>query len=223
MSGFSTARQKMVDGQVRTDDVTDPRILDAMLALPREDFVPVQKRPLAYLDLDLDLDVGEASPAKRFLIKPQVTAKMLQAANIAASDNVLIVGCATGYCAAIAGTMAAKVTGTETAPALVAKGGEILARLGFTNVTLKVAAPADGDPAGAPYDVIILNGSTEIEPEQLYGQLGEGGRLVGVFATTRPSRATIVTRSHGDLGRWTLFDAAAPVLPGLEKRPAFVF
>jgi len=221
MSGFSTARQKMVDGQVRTDDVTDPRILDAMLALPREDFVPVQKRPLAYLDLDLD--VGEASSAKRFLIKPQVTAKMLQAANIGASDNVLIVGCATGYCAAIAGTMAAKVTGTETDPALVAKGGEILARLGFTNVTLKVAAPADGDPAGAPYDVIILNGSTEIEPEQLYGQLGEGGRLVGVFATARPSRAMIVTRSHGDLGRWTLFDAAAPLLPGLEKRPAFVF
>lgn len=221
MSGFSKARQNMVDGQVHTDDVTDPRILDAMLALPREDFVPVQKRPLAYLDLDLD--VGEAGLAKRFLIKPQVTAKMLQAANIAASDHVLIVGCATGYCAALAGMMAAKVTGTETDPALVAKGGEILARLGITNVTLKAAAPADGDPAGAPYDVIVLNGSTEIEPAQLYDQLGEGGRLVGVFAATCPSRATIVTRSHGDLGRWTLFDAAAPLLPGLEKRPAFVF
>ncbi|MGH6678286.1 MAG: protein-L-isoaspartate O-methyltransferase family protein [Bradyrhizobium sp.] len=221
MSGFSKARQNMVDGQVRTVDVTDRRILDAMLALPREDFVPVQKRPLAYLDLDLD--VGEPNPARRFLIKPQVTAKMLQAANIDAGDNVLIVGCATGYCAAIAAMMAAKVTGTEADPALVARGREILTRLGFTNVILKVAAPADGDPAGAPYDVIILNGSTEVEPEQLCGQLGEGGRLVGVFAMTRPSRATIVTRSHGDLGRWTLFDAAAPVLPGLEKRPAFVF
>lgn len=221
MSGFSKARQNMVDGQVRTYDVTDNRILDAMLALPREDFVPVQKRPLAYLDLDLD--VGEPNSARRFLIKPQVTARMLQAANIGAGDNVLIVGCATGYCAAIAAMLAAKVTGTETDPALVAKGREILTRLGFTNVTLKVAAPADGDPAGAPYDVIILNGSTEIEPEQLYGQLAEGGRLVGVFAMTRPSRATIVTRSRGDLGRWALFDAAAPVLPGLTKRPAFVF
>jgi protein-L-isoaspartate(D-aspartate) O-methyltransferase len=87
MSGFSTARQKMVDGQVRPSDVTDLRIIDAMLALPREAFVPADQRALAYLDYDLD--VSEGASVKRFLIKPQVTAKMLQAAAIKPTDNVL--------------------------------------------------------------------------------------------------------------------------------------
>jgi protein-L-isoaspartate(D-aspartate) O-methyltransferase len=221
MSGFSTARQKMVDGQVRTNDVTDRRILDTMLGLPREDFVPEDKRALAYLDLDLD--VAPAGSAKRFLVKPVLTAKMLQAADIAAADNVLIVGCATGYAGAVAAKLAAKVTTTESDPALVTKGNEILAQLGLSNVTFKVAEAAAGDPEGAPYDVIILNGATEVTPETLYGQLKDGGRLVGVFAMSRPARAMIVTHSHGDFGNRALFDAAAPVLPGLERRPAFIF
>jgi protein-L-isoaspartate(D-aspartate) O-methyltransferase len=221
MSDFSTARQKMVDGQVRTNDVTDRRILDTMLGLPREDFVPEGKRALAYLDLDLD--VAPAGSVKRFLVKPVLTAKMLQAAGIAAADNVLIVGCATGYAAAIAGKLAAKVTATEIDPVLVEKGNQILTLLGLYNVTFKVAEAAAGDPEGAPYDVIILNGATEVTPEPLYGQLKDGGRLVGVFAMSRPARAMIVTHSHGDFGNRVLFDAAAPVLPGLERRPAFVF
>src|SRR5260221_13785221 len=99
MSDFSTARQKMVDGQVRPSDVTDVRIIDAMLAVPREVFVPESKRALAYLDLDLD--VGEGASAKRYLIKPVVLAKMLQAAEIKATDRVVVVGCASGYAAAI--------------------------------------------------------------------------------------------------------------------------
>ena len=99
MSGYSTARQKMVDGQVRPSDVTDIRIIDAMLAVPREAFVPENKRALAYLDLDLD--VGEGGAEKRFLIKPAVLAKMLQAAEIKETDNVLVVGCACGYAAAV--------------------------------------------------------------------------------------------------------------------------
>jgi protein-L-isoaspartate(D-aspartate) O-methyltransferase len=81
----------------------------------------------------------------------------------------------------------------------------------------------EGEPANAPYDVIILDGATEITPAGLYGQLKEGGRLVGVFATTQPPRAVIVTRSNGEFGHRALFDASVPVLPGLERRPAFVF
>ena len=193
MSGFSTARQKMVDGQVRPSDVTDIRIIDAMLAVPRENFVPANKRALAYLDLDLD--VTEAGSAGRFLIKPAVLAKMLQAAEIKSTDHVLVVGCASGYAAAVISQFAGKVT----------------------------SAAAAGDPANAPFDVIVLNGATEIVPEALYGQLRDGGRLVGVFAMSQPARATIVTRSHGDFGNRALFDAAAPVLPGMERLPAFVF
>jgi protein-L-isoaspartate(D-aspartate) O-methyltransferase len=194
MSGFSTARQKMVDGQVRPSDVTDIRIIDAMLAVPREAFVPDNKRALAYLDLDLD--VTEAGSARRFLIKPAVLARMLQAAEIKETDHVLVVGCANGYAAAVIGHFAGKVTN---------------------------AAAADGDAANAPFDVIVLNGATEIVPEKLCGQLRDGGRLVGVFAMSQPARATIVTRSHGDFGNRALFDAAAPVLAGMERLPAFVF
>jgi protein-L-isoaspartate(D-aspartate) O-methyltransferase len=221
MSGFSTARQKMVDGQVRPSDITDSRIIDAMLAVPREAFVPQHRRALAYLDLDLDVSEGDS--AKRFLIKPVVTAKMLQAAEIGEADNVLVVGCATGYAAAVVAQLGCRVTATESDPTLAAKAQEIMAGLGLANVTVRAAAAADGDATGGPFDVIVLNGATEITPDRLYRQLKEGGRLVGVFATTQPPRATIVTRSHDEFGNRALFDAVVPVLPGLERLPAFVF
>jgi protein-L-isoaspartate(D-aspartate) O-methyltransferase len=220
MSGFSTARQKMVDGQVRTNDVTDRRILDAMLTVPREIFVPASRQALAYLDLDLDVSEGGT---KRFLIKPQLTGKLLQAAEIREADSVLVVGCATGYLAALAARLARQVTATECDSALAAKAKENLAAVGLANVTCKAAACAEGDPAAAPYDVIILNGATEITPEGLFGQLKEGGRLVGVFAQASPPRAVIVTHIHGEFGHRALFDAAAPILPGLERAAAFVF
>lgn len=221
MPGFSTARQKMVDGQVRTSDVTDARIIEAMLAVPREAFVPAKQQALAYLDFDLD--VSDGGSAKRFLITPAVTAKLLQAAEIGETDNVLVVGCATGYVAALVARLAARVTATEGDSALAERATAILAELGVGNVAVKAAPAADGDPANAPYDVIVLNGATEVEPTGLYRQLKQGGRLVGVFALTRPARATIITHSHTDFGDRALFDAVAPVLPGLERVPAFVF
>jgi protein-L-isoaspartate(D-aspartate) O-methyltransferase len=221
MSDFSTARQKMVDGQVRPSDVTDLRIIDAMLAVPREDFVPLSQRAMAYLDIDLDISAPGAS--KRFLIKPVVLARMLQAADVKATDNVLVVGCATGYSAAVVAKIAGKVTATEGDPALVAKAADCLARLGSSNAVFKAAMAADGYAGNGPYDVIVLVGATEIVPDDLYRQLAPGGRLVGVFAMTQPQRAMIVTHSHNDFGNRALFDAAVPVLPGLERLPAFVF
>ena len=221
MSGFSTARQKMVDGQVRPSDVTDIRIIDAMLAVPREAFVPENKRALAYMDLDLD--VSEAGSAKRFLIKPVVLAKMLQAAEIRETDRVMVVGCASGYAAAVIAQFAPDVTATESDYALAVNAGAVLGQNGCGNVSVRTAAAADGDAAGGPYDVIVLNGATEIVPERLYGQLRDGGRLVGVFAMSQPQRATLVTSSHSDFGNRALFDAAVPVLPGMERLAAFVF
>jgi protein-L-isoaspartate(D-aspartate) O-methyltransferase len=221
MSGFSIARQKMVDGQVRPSDVTDLRIIDAMLAVPREAFVPQDKQALAYLDIDLD--VSEGGSERAFLIKPVVTAKMLQAADIKGTDNVLVVGCATGYAAAVVARLAGQVTATESDPALAAKAKDVLAQLGIGNVTVRTADPSEGDAANAPYDVIVLNGATGVTPDRLYRQLRDGGRLVGVFAMTQPQRAMIVTHSHDDFGMRALFDAAVPVLPGLGRVPAFVF
>ncbi len=221
MSGFSTARQKMVDGQVRPSDVTDIRIIDAMLEVPREAFVPQDQRALAYLDLDLD--VSEKAAVKQFLIKPALMARMLQAAQIKDADRVLVVGCATGYAAAVVAKFAGQVMATESEPSLVTRANSVLAELGLGSVTVQPKGAAEGDPAAAPFDVIILNGASEIVPEGIYRQLREGGRLVGVFAMTQPPRATIVTHSHDEFGSRPLFDASAPVLPGLERLPAFVF
>ena len=192
MSDFSTARQKMVDGQVRPSDVTDLRIIDAMLAVPREEFVPASQRAMAYLDLDL-----EVAP-NRFLIKPVVLARMLQASDVKATDKILVVGCPTGYAAAVIAQFAGQVTSAA-------------------------GMAADGDAANGPYDLIVLAGATEVVPTGLYKQLAPDGQLVGVFALTKPARAVIVTHSHEDFGSRPLFDATAPVLPGMEKLPAFVF
>src|SRR5258706_7013038 len=221
MSDSSTARQNMVDCQVRPSDVPDLRIVDAMLAVAREVFVPERRRALAYLDLDVE--VTEGGSARRFLIKPAVIAKMLQAAEIKDTDSVLVAGCVTGYGGALAARLAGRVTATEVDPSVAAKAREVFVQVGLERVTVRAADPAEGDPANAPYDVIVLDGATEITPDRLYGQLKEGGRLVGVFAMTQPPRAMIVTHSHGDFGSRALFDASAPVLPGLERRPAFVF
>src|SRR5579872_5185568 len=219
MSDFARARQKMVDSQVRPSDVTDIRIIDAMLAIPREAFAPAGQRPLAYLDLDM----SEGGTSKRFIIKPALTAKMLQAARVGETDDVLVVGCASGYLAALAGKLARHVTAIEPDASLAAKAQSSCAALGLGNIVVKTSAVAEGDSATAPFDVIILNGATEMIPERLYQQLKNGGRLVGAFALTKPQRVTVVTRSHGDFGQRALFDAEIPVLPGFERPAAFAF
>jgi protein-L-isoaspartate(D-aspartate) O-methyltransferase len=152
-----------------------------------------------------------------------VTAKLVQAAGIKETDEVLVAGCASGYVAALAARLARRATATECDPSLAAKAKAALDTFGLGNVTVKTAGVAGGDSANAPFDVIFLNGATEIVPEGLYRQLKEGGRLVGAFALARPQRAMIVTNSHGDFGHRALFDTAIPVLPGLERAPAFVF
>jgi protein-L-isoaspartate(D-aspartate) O-methyltransferase len=188
--------------------------------VPREAFVPSAQQALAYLDLDLDVGTGGT---RRYLLKAALTAKLLQAAEIKSTDNVLAVGVASGYVAALVARIAAKVTATESDSTLASQAAATLAGLGPANITVRTAAAADGDETSAPYDVIVLNGATEVAPQRLFGQLAEGGRLVGVFAATKPSRAMVVTHSHGDFGHRILFDAAAPVLPGLERLAEFVF
>ena len=221
MSHFVTARQKMVDGQVRPSDVTDIRVIDAMLAVPREEYVPAELRQMAYLDIDLDL--SEPGSRKRYLIKPVVLGRMLQAAEINRTDNVLVVGCSSGYTAAVVSHLAVKVTATADDKALAAKAAALLASAAISNVTFVSALAASGYAANGLYDVIVLAGASEIVPTGLYQQLAAGGRLVGVSAIERPSRAVIVTHSHDDFGSRPLFDATVPVLAGLERLPEFVF
>lgn len=221
MSDFVRARQNMVDGQIRPSGVTDWRIVDAMRMVPRELFLPEQQRALAYLDLDIE--VGGPGQESGHLLNPTFTARLLQAAEIASTDHVLIAGCATGYVAALAARLAQSVVATVGGEPQAAQARAALAQAGIGNVTVRVAPPREGSPLDAPFDAIVLNGATEIEPTALCEQLKEGGRLVGAFALGKPQRVKVVTRSHGDLGSRILFDASVPILPGLQRAPEFVF
>jgi len=216
MTDFATARRHMVDGQVRTADVTDLRIISAMMEIPREQFLPPASAKLAYLDLDLPVSDGS-----RRLLKPMVLAKLCHAANIAPTDRVLDVGCATGYGAAVLARLAANVTALEQDAGLAqAARGALAAQ---SNVSVVTGPLTAGWPQGGPYDVIVLEGATEIEPQGFLSQLREGGRLVCVLGSSPGAKAMLYCRSGDELGGRPIFDAAAGLLPGFVKAPAFAF
>lgn len=212
MSDFAAARRHMVDGQVRTNDVTDLRIIGAMLDLPRERFVEPK---LAYLDLDIPVAPG------RRMLKPMVLAKLMQAANIDRSDRVLDVACATGYSSGVLAQLAGEVIGLESDAALAAEATRNLS--GTPTVRIVSGALAEGWPASAPYNVILVNGAVEVMPKALCDQLADGGRLVCVQGSGPASRAVLYLRSGPEVGMRPLFDAAAATLSDFVKPPAFVF
>jgi protein-L-isoaspartate(D-aspartate) O-methyltransferase len=222
MFDFARARRMMVDGQVRTSDVTDLRLIAAMLDLPRERFVPAPMQSLAYLDCDLPVTEA-AHQTPRCLLKPMVLAKLIQAAEVAAGDRVLDVGCATGYAAAILSCLAGAVVALEELDELATRARENLKAVGASNVEVVTGPLTVGWAARAPYDVIVLNGATDFAPEVLLRQLGEGGRLVCVLDRSPASKATLYRRTGGHVSAWPIFDATAPVLPGFLAAPAFVF
>jgi protein-L-isoaspartate(D-aspartate) O-methyltransferase len=222
MIDFIAARRMMVDGQVRINDVTDLRIQSAMLDVPRERFIPEHKQGLAYLDLDVPV-LGAGREPRR-LLKPMVIAKLIHAAEIGATDHVLDVACATGYSSVILSRLAGSVIALEEDADLARTAKQVVAELGATNVTVVTGPLTDGHPAQAPYDAILLNGAIEISPQALLGQLKPGGRLVAVIGERPIGKATLFRRSmSGHLGSQSLFDAAAPLLPGFAKPAEFVF
>jgi protein-L-isoaspartate(D-aspartate) O-methyltransferase len=222
MIDYATARRHMVDGQVRTADVTDLRILAAMQEVPRERFVPPQSAPLAYLDLDIDLDVGVGSgKANRRLLKPMMLAKLIQAAAIDPSDRVLDVGCATGYTAAVLGRVGGQIIALEERPELAQAARAELASL--PNVSVVAGPLVAGWAQSAPYDVIILEGAAELLPEAILRQLGDGGRLLCISASGPGGKAMLYRRSGNEVGGRAIFDASAPFIPGVEKAPVFSF
>jgi protein-L-isoaspartate(D-aspartate) O-methyltransferase len=219
MTDFAVARRMMVEGQVRTSDVTDPRILAAMLDLERERFLPREQADLAYLDIDVPAG-PPAQKGKRYLLKAMVLAKMVQAAEIRETDLVLDVGCATGYSSALLARLARSVVSLEEDPGLAALAE---ANLAAANATVVRGPLVEGWPARAPYNVIFLNGASEIEPRALLGQLAADGRLVAIIGRSPTGRAMLYRFIAGDVSAWPVFDASAPVLPGFVAVPQFVF
>jgi protein-L-isoaspartate(D-aspartate) O-methyltransferase len=217
------ARLNMVEGQLRTNRVTDEAVLDGFLTVPRERFVPTSLRGIAYVDDDVPLGDG------RVLIEPLVLARMLQFAEIAKTDKVLEVGCATGYGATLLARMAQHVVAVESDAKLAAQARANFAALGIGNVLLQEAPLMQGWRAAGPYNVILINGAVGQIPTAISDQLAEGGRLVTVIAAStgpadaRLGEAVLMTRAEGKVSSRPIFDAAIQSLPGFGRAPAFAF
>jgi protein-L-isoaspartate(D-aspartate) O-methyltransferase len=219
---FSELRVKMVDGQLRTTDVTSLPLLSAMLEIPREAFVPDSRKALAYIDENI-LISEKAGPGARYLMKPSPFAKLVQLAEVGPNDEVLDVGTGTGYSAAVLSRLAKSVVALESEDSLAAAAESRLANLGCDNVSVVRGELNAGHKAGAPYDAIIVEGGVEELPETLSKQLAEGGRLVVVEGSGAGAVARIYLKSNGVATGRRAFNAAVKPLPGFERTPAFEF
>ncbi|MCW5771933.1 MAG: protein-L-isoaspartate O-methyltransferase [Rhodospirillaceae bacterium] len=218
MTNFAAARHNMIESQIRTNKVTDPALLDALAALPREQFVPVERRSVAYVDEDLRL-TGE-----RYMMEPMVLARLLQAAEPSKTDVALDVGCATGYATAVLARVTATAIGLECDANLARQAGETLVRLAIDNAIVVEGPLGDGYAKHGPYDVILVDGAVAAFPAALLDQLAEGGRLVGILKPDKgPGAATLMLKRNGVVAGRTLFEAAVPYLPGFAPKPRFVF
>ncbi len=215
---FATARRKMVDNQVRPNEVTDLRLVAAMLDIPRERFVPAEQAATAYMDANVALDVSG-----RVLLEPMVVGRLIQTADVKDTDHVLDVACATGYSSAILSRLAGSVVALEEDPNLADQAARNLKELGVANAKI-VSGPLDaGWSVEAPYDLVLVNGAVEYVPESLLAQVKEGGRLLAIVGGAPVGEAMIYRNAAGDVSSRPVFDATAPVLPGFAKPKSFVF
>jgi protein-L-isoaspartate(D-aspartate) O-methyltransferase len=216
---YADARKRMVDGQLRPNRVTDPRVLDAMRELPREDFLPAAVQARAYSDEDVPL------PGGRCMVAPMVIARLAQVAAVRPGDRALVVCAGTGYGAAVLARCGARVTAIEPDAALAAVASRALAAtLPAGAVRIESARPIEGFAAGAPYDVILIEGEVPELPEAVAGQLAEGGRLVTVLGNGRRGGVAVLARRIGGAVSTTpVFDCATAALPAFQPTPGFVF
>ncbi|WP_078708503.1 protein-L-isoaspartate O-methyltransferase family protein [Consotaella salsifontis] len=214
---FATQRTAMVDNQIRTTDVTDYKVLEALLTVPREEFVPTAQRPLAYIDEDVSIGRG------RYLMEPSPFAKLIQLAAIGPRDVVLDVGCGTGYSSGIISHLAGSVVALESDPELAAAAMETLTRLELVNVVVVEGPLNEGYPSEAPYDVIVIEGAVMELPDAFFDQLRDGGRLVVVEGVGNSAMARLYMKDEGIVSGRFAFNCAVKPLPGFEKKATFVF
>ena len=215
------ARNNMVEQQIRTWEVLDQDVLDLLYLVPREEFVPPQYRALAFSDLEIPLE--EAKDGER-MWQPKMEARVLQEVNARKTDSVLEVGTGSGYLTALLAHRAAQVYSVEIKPALAALGRRNLARQALENVILQTGDAAHGWPSQAPYDVIVLTGSTPLLPRALLGQLAPGGRLFAVVGEAPAMSDRLVTCSApGAYGTVDLFETVIAPLVNAEQPPRFKF
>jgi protein-L-isoaspartate(D-aspartate) O-methyltransferase len=218
VSFFEQARNNMVEQQIRTWEVLDQEVLDLLYVVPREEFVPPQYRALAFSDLEIPIGDGEK------MWQPKVEARVLQELRLHKSDRVLEVGTGSGYLAALLAYRAGHVHSVEIKPALAELGRGHLQRQGRDNVTLHVGDASRGWPPHAPYDAIVLTGSTPILPAALLEQLAVGGRLFAVVGEAPAMSARLITcTAPGAFGTVELFETVIAPLSNAARAPRFRF
>ena len=208
----------MVESQIRTNKVTDQRVITAFEAVPRELFVDEAKRGFAYVDEDLEVAVG------RYLMEPMVLARLLQAAAPQRGDIVLDIGCASGYSTAVLAQLAETVVGLESDRHLMGEANRTLNALDVDNAVVVEGALNEGYQKQAPFNVIMFQGAVSAVPEAVKRQLADGGRLVAVVCDEAGiGRGTLIQRAGDSFSARILFDAATPLLPGFAREAGFVF
>lgn len=215
MTDFAARRIMMVDTQVRPSDVTKFPIIEAMLRIPREDFVPAAQREAAYLGENLNIGAG------RVMLEPRTLAKMLDVLAIANDELVLEVGSGRGYSAAVIAHMAEAVVAVEDDDDMIAEAQDALTAVGADNVVLHSGPLAGGAPQHGPYDAIVIQGGVAELPDDLLAQLKEGGRIVCLFQDGSLGEVRLGYKRDGIVSWRMVFNASAPILPGFERHVAF--
>jgi protein-L-isoaspartate(D-aspartate) O-methyltransferase len=216
------ARTNMVEQQIRTWEVLDQDVLDLLYVVPREEFVPRPHRTLAFSDMEIPIEEGVRAPQRMW--QPKLEARVIQELGVRKTDRVLEVGTGSGYLTALLSHRAAHVVSVEISPALAAFGRANLERHGADNLTLETGDAARGWPARAPYDVIVLTGSTPILPAAFLEQLAPAGRLFAVVGEAPAMTARMVTATAP--GGWRnadLFETVIAPLANAEQPPRFRF
>lgn len=215
MTDFTTRRTMMVDTQVRPSDVTKFPVIDAMLSVPREVYVPNSKKEAAYMSENIDLGAG------RVLLEPRTLGKMLDFLDIQSDEMVLDVGVGLGYSSAVIARLAEAVVGVEENSEFIADAQGLLDENNVFNVVLHEGALGAGAPQHGPYDVIIIQGAAGHVPEALLDQLKDGGRIACLFMEGALGIVRIGYKLDGKVTWQYAFNAGAPILPGFERHAAF--
>jgi protein-L-isoaspartate(D-aspartate) O-methyltransferase len=210
---YAELRKAMVASQLRTTAVNDPRVVDAMGAVPRERFVPAERASLAYLDISQPLGGGRALPA------PMVLGRLLTESRVRPQDRALVIGAGTGYAAAVLSHLAAHVVALEEDASLAAIGAGALP----AGVETVSGPLADGWAQGAPYDFILFDGAVERVPQAIVDQLADGGRIAAAIVENNVTRLATGRRAGGAFGMTTFAEAEAPILPGFATPEGFRF
>jgi protein-L-isoaspartate(D-aspartate) O-methyltransferase len=217
MADFALRRRMMVDNQIRPADVTKFPIIEAMLSVPREEFVPAARREAAYVGENIDLGQG------RVILDPRTLAKMLDALNVQPSELVLDIGCAFGYSSAVLAQLAEAVVALEEEPSLAKEAAAGLSQQDADNVAVIEGPLAEGAAQHGPYDVIVIQGGVRAVPDPLLDQLNPGGRICCLFMEGALGVVRIGYRLDNGISWRDVFNATAPVLPGFELKPSFAF